>query len=246
MDHIGIETAQNVVVHHEVASIGNRMVAYILDALILLAWIFVCVMLVAISAVAVENPFVMGFIFLVGGIPLLFYDLICEVTMNGQSLGKRSQHIKVARMDGGEPRFGQYLLRWVLRPIDSFYWLGLVVILVNGKGQRLGDLAAGTTVISIKPRLRMQDTLMVPLKPEHQVRFPEAVRLSDAQAALIKEVINATSMDNRWAIVEEMATKVRAAIGNPGEGMKALEFLRTVLEDYVHLTAQAGQQTTNR
>ena len=246
MDQIGIETAQNVVVHQEVASIGDRIIAYILDTLILLAWVFVCVMLVMISAVTLENPIVIGLLFVIGGLPYMFYHLICEVTMDGQSIGKRSQKIKVARMDGGQPRFGQYLLRWILRPIDGFYWIGMVVILINGKGQRLGDLAAGTTVVSLKPRLRLQDTLMTQLKPEHQVRFPEAVRLSDAQAALIKEVLNNTQVKDRWKIVEEMAAKVRMAIGNSGEGMKAFEFLRAVLEDYVYLTGQAGQQTGNR
>jgi hypothetical protein len=170
----------------------------------------------------------------------MFYHLICEITMDGQSIGKRAKKIKVASVDGGQPRLGQYLLRWVLRPIDGFYYLGLVVVLINGKGQRLGDLAAGTTVVSLKPRMRLQDTLMTEVKAEHIVRFPEAVRLNDAQAAMIKEVLNNTQVKDRWTLVEEMATKVRTVIGNPGDGMKAMDFLRAVLQDYVYLTGRQG------
>ncbi|MCB0771437.1 MAG: RDD family protein [Flavobacteriales bacterium] len=240
MEHIGIETAQNVVVHQEVANLGDRIVAYILDTLVLVVWIFICVFLVVASAVAWENPVAIGFFMVVALLPYMFYHLICEITMDGQSIGKRAKKIKVASVDGGQPRLGQYLLRWVLRPIDGFYYLGLVVVLINGKGQRLGDLAAGTTVVSLKPRMRLQDTLMTEVKAEHVVRFPEAVRLNDAQASMIKEVLNNTQVKDRWTLMEEMATKVRTVIGNPGEGMKAMDFLRAVLQDYVYLTGQQG------
>jgi len=244
MQTIGIETAQNVVVQHEVASLGDRIVAYILDALVLIAWIVFLVIIVLLSMDNDPSGIAIGILAFLGLGPYLFYHLVCEITMDGQSIGKRSRKIRVARVDGGQPRIGQYLLRWVLRPIDGFYYLGLIVILVNGKGQRLGDLAAGTTVISLKPRLRLQDTLMTEVRAEHQVRFPEVVRLSDAQAALIKEVLNNYKVGNRAELLREMAEKVSQAIGNTGAGMNAEEFLRAVLQDYVHLTGQAGQPTS--
>lgn len=242
MQTIGIETAQNVVVQHEVASLGDRIVAYILDALVLIAWI---VFIVIIGFMVVDNDpsgVAVGILACLALFPYIFYHLVCEITMDGQSVGKRSRKIRVARVDGGQPRIGQYLLRWVLRPIDGFYYLGLIVILVNGKGQRLGDLAAGTTIVSLKPRLRLQDTLMTEVHAQHQVRFPEVVRLSDAQAALIKEVLNNHKVGNRADLLREMAEKVSLAIGNTGSGLNAEQFLRAVLQDYVHLTGQAGKQ----
>ncbi len=245
MHSIGIESAQNVVIQHEVASLGDRIVAYIIDMLVILAWIVVMAVLIFVSIDALEFGAVTVTLIVIAVVPYMFYHLVCEITMDGQSIGKRAQRIKVARLDGGQPTLGQYVMRWVLRPIDGFYWLGLVVILINGKGQRLGDLAAGTTVVSLKQRLRVQDTLMTDVAAEHQVSFPEAVRLSDAQAALIKEVISNTQVNDRWTLVEEMAAKVRAAIGNEGQGLKALEFLQAVLRDYVHLTGQAGKGPIN-
>lgn len=243
MQHIGIETAQNVVVEHEVASIGDRIVAYILDALVLAGWVLLWFFLMGVlSGRGGPGTGWVIFMVLIVGMPYLFYHLVCEVTMDGQSIGKRARKIKVARLDGGQPGFGQYLLRWILRPIDGFYWLGLVVILINGRGQRLGDLAAGTTVVTLKQRLRLQDTLMTAVPADHRVTFPEVMRLNDAQAAMIREVLNTTKVKDRVRIIEEMAAKVRRAIGNEGSGLGSKEFLEIVLRDYVHLT---GQQTTN-
>jgi uncharacterized RDD family membrane protein YckC len=243
MQTIGIETAQNVVVQHEVASVGDRIVAAILDNLVLGAWIFVIFMIGVAASGNDPSSLVIGILVVLAVLPYMFYDLVCEITMDGQSIGKRARKIRVVRVDGGQPRIGQYLLRWVLRPIDGFYYLGLVVILVNGKGQRLGDLAAGTTVITLKPRLALKDTLMTEVGPGHQVRFPEAIRLSDAQAALIKELLNNRTVGNRYELARDMAERVSLAIGNTGAGLKPEEFLRAVLQDYVYLTGQAGQPT---
>ncbi len=244
MRTIGIETAQNVRLDHETASIGDRVVAYIIDTLIVWSWLFLWIIVISeFDGMNSDVYFTIGIA--IALFPLLFYHLISEVTMNGQSIGKRARHLKVARMDGGQPRFGQYLLRWVLRPIDGFYWLGLVVILINGKGQRLGDLAAGTTVITLRPRMKFRDTLLTDLPAEHVVRFPEAIRLTDAQAAMIREVLN-NRMADKWAVIEEMTVKVKEVIGVQASGMRSLEFLQAVLRDHVYLTSGSAEAATNR
>lgn len=242
MRTIGIETAQNVRLDHETASIGDRVVAYIIDSLIIYSWLILWIIVLSeFDGMNSDIYFTIGFA--IALFPVLFYHLICEVTMNGQSIGKRTRNIKVARMDGGQPRLGQYLLRWVLKPIDSFYWIGLVVILINGRGQRLGDLAAGTTVISLKPRMRSKDTLLTEIPEEYAVRFQEAIKLTDAQAAMIREVLNNRTGD-KWAMIDEMAEKVKNVIGASANGMRSLEFLQTVLRDHVYLTSRSGEATS--
>lgn len=244
MQGLTIETAQNVLVRHEVASLGDRIVAYLLDSLVVAAWVFLWFVLAGAFSIfrgAGEVGTVLLFVLVL--LPVLFYHLACEVLMDGQSIGKRARRIRVARMDGAQPTLGQYLLRWVLRPIDGFYWIGLVVILINGKGQRLGDLAAGTTVVSLKQRLRIQDTLLAEVGEDHQVRFAGAVRLSDRQATMIKEALGKTRTVAGVRLVEELAEKVRTLIGDPGKGMGSIEYLEAVLRDHVHLT---GRQATSR
>lgn len=244
MQTIGIETAQNVMVQHEVASVGDRITAAILDNLVLLAWIFLLFISGIFTAGLGGNSVAVVILIVLALLPYMFYDLVCEIAMDGQSIGKRARQIRVVRMDGGQPRVGQYLLRWILRPIDSFYYLGLVVILVNGKGQRLGDLAAGTCVVSLKQRLKLQDTLMTTVAADHQVRYPEAIRLSDAQAALIKELLNNTKVGGRAELMRQTAERVCQVIGNAEIGPSPEQFLRFVLQDYVHLTGQGGRATT--
>lgn len=243
MSTVGIETAQNVVIHHEVASVGDRIVAYLIDGLVKFAWVMLWVMVLFILGPdSWSEESIIVYVTLLG-LPLSFYHLASELLMDGKSIGKSAVKIKVARLDGGQPTLGQYLLRWLIRPLDGFYGLGLVVVLINGKGQRLGDLAAGTTVVSLKQRTKLTETLLTEVREEHQVRFPEVTHLTDAQAALVKEVVTSTKQANRWALMEEMAAKVREATGITGDGMKAMEFLQVVLRDYVHLTGQQGAGT---
>ncbi|MCW5898408.1 MAG: RDD family protein [Flavobacteriales bacterium] len=237
MDEVGIESAQNVVLSHEVAPLGDRIWAWVIDKLVIFAWSITWIFILGISG-APEGVWAVVF-FLLVLLPYFFYHLICELVLDGKSIGKIHRKIRVARMDGGKPRLGQYLLRWVLRLIDGFYLLGFVVILVNGKGQRLGDIAAGTTVVSLKPRLRLRDTLMAEVEPEHRVRFPGAIRLSDAQARMVRDVLHNTQGD-RWALMEELASKVRRIVGDEGSGLKAMEFLQAVLADHVYLTGMQG------
>ncbi|MEO7082436.1 MAG: RDD family protein [Flavobacteriales bacterium] len=232
METVHIETSQNVSLHYEVATIVDRGLAVVFDWILLAGYTIALVMFM--NKVGVEPPsWAMIIIF---GVPWTFYHLISELLMDGQSLGKRARNIKVARLDGGQPGLGHYLLRWILRMIDSMFFLGAVVILVNGKGQRLGDMAAGTTVISLKQRFSLADTLLVDVPEGYQVQYAEAERLNDAHARLIKEVLGNTSKARPVAMAklaarfqDELAITQRP----PPE-----QFLRTLLTDYLFLTGK--------
>lgn len=71
--------------------------------------------------------------------------------LTGQTIGKRLLGVRVARLDGSEASAGAIAVRTLLRLIDGifFYLVGLVAVLATGeRRQRLGDLAAGTTVVA--------------------------------------------------------------------------------------------------
>ncbi|MBK8227428.1 MAG: RDD family protein [Flavobacteriales bacterium] len=214
MSNIRIETAQNVVIHHEVAGIGDRLVAWLIDGLVKMAWYVFWLMMLFILEPQDWDDTSVGVYLILVQLPPSFYHLASELLMDGKSVGKNVMKIKVVRIDGGQPTLGQYLLRWLIRPLDSLYGLGLVVVLINGKGQRIGDLAGGTTVVSLKQRTRLADTLLTEVRDAHVARFPQAVRLTDAQAALVKEVLGSTRMANRFAMIDEVAAKVRATTGS--------------------------------
>ncbi len=232
METVHIETTQNVALHYEVATIVDRGFAVVIDWLLLAGWTIALVMLG--NKLHIEPPqWVQVILF---GVPWTFYHLVSELLMDGQSLGKRARNIKVARLDGGQPGLGHYLLRWMLRMVDALFFLGAVVILFNGKGQRLGDIAAGTTVISLKQRFSLEDTLLTDVPEGHEVEFREAARLTDEQARLIKEVLGNTSAAKPVAVLK-LANRFQEEFTLEHQADPE-KFLRALLADYLYLTGR--------
>ena len=159
--------------------------------------------------------------------------------MGGQSFGKKIMKIKVVRLDGAQPTFGNYLIRWLLRIIESGLVCSgavpLIVILINGKGQRLGDIAAGTAVIKMKPRVTLNDATVVEIKEEYVPHYPEAANLTDRDVQLIKEILRTSVRDKNHEMLTALSDKVEGILG-----IKATTgpetFLRNVLQDFTYYT----------
>jgi uncharacterized RDD family membrane protein YckC len=68
----------------------------------------------------------------------------------GQTVGKMALGIKVVREDNGEvPGLGGATIRTLLRIVDGLfsYLVAFITVLISGKNQRLGDMAARTLVV---------------------------------------------------------------------------------------------------
>lgn len=98
-----------------------------------------------------------------------FYPVLFEVLRNGQTPGKKILGISVVHDDLTPVSFGTSLVRNLLRSVDFlpfFYLFGLVAMVSNNRFQRLGDLAAGTLVISVKESAKPAKLdNMIPLAP---------------------------------------------------------------------------------
>ena len=237
LETIRIDTPQNVAIEYNVATIVSRGFAAILDWIVLVGYTVLLWWVFSWFAIELwDLPQWVNILLL--GIPWTFYNLLFEIFMDGKSIGKRVMNLKVARMDGGQPGLGHYLMRWIIRPIDSAppIFLGAVVVLFNGKGQRLGDIAAGTCVISLKQRVRLSDTLLVDLPEDHKPTYAEVIRMSDKHARLVKRVLR-NSSTRRRRLVEQMAERVKRELVLTTE-QPAEELLKTVLLDYVYLTGK--------
>ena len=82
-----------------------------------------------------------------------FYPVVFEVLGNGQTPGKKSIGLRVVNRDGTPIGWSASLIRNLLRAVDflpAFYLTGIVSVLCTRDFQRLGDLAAGTLVISVR------------------------------------------------------------------------------------------------
>ncbi|HJU46438.1 MAG TPA: RDD family protein, partial [Chitinophagaceae bacterium] len=190
MNTIKIHTTQNIEIEYDLAGLGERVVARILDMLVIIAYAVVFAIIIANVVRNTEN---MAWVLVIAFLPILFYDLVSEVVMNGQSVGKRIMHIKVISLNGARPTLGQYMNRWLFRLVDFSLTGGvcaLITVAASLRKQRLGDMVAGTTLIKTRPATTIEQTIYAPMPvADHNVTFPEVIRLTDKDMQLVKEVI---------------------------------------------------------
>ena len=95
--------------------------------------------------------------------PVYIYTLVCESLMEGQTFGKKAVKIKVVKIDGFQAGFGDYLIRWIFRLVDIFSnsgIIGIISMIVSKNNQRLGGIASGTAVISLKNDINISHTIL--------------------------------------------------------------------------------------
>ncbi|MEM0517069.1 RDD family protein [Aequorivita flava] len=235
MDNFQIETAQNVNILQNVAGVGDRILAYLLDSLIMGFYVFVIILLFSSVHLTDDYFMVVG---LTIGLPLFLYHLLWEMLWNGQSPGKAVMNLRVVKTDGSKPAFSNYLLRWLLRVIDitaTSGGLALVTILLNGKGQRLGDMAALTTVITEKQIVNFSQTIVTDIPENYQPTYPQVTVFSDAEMQKIKNIFMEARQHGNHHVILKLADKVSSVMTVKLEDTP-LKFLDTVIKDYNHFT----------
>jgi len=236
MDKFKIETAQNITIQQNVAHATTRIGAFFIDFLVQIFYVITVMVLLN----ALDFKFNMDYIlfYMVLMLPIFLYSLIFETLMNGQTLGKYLTAIRVTKLDGSKPTFGSYLIRWVLRIIDISLASGsvaLLTILLNGKGQRLGDLAAGTTVISEKKSVKISDTFATELPADYKPSYPQVTMLTDNDIQTIKELYTKAMRTNNHKTILKLNTKI-LSITNIKTELDAINFIDKVIKDYNYYT----------
>ena len=155
-----ISTPENVDLHLELAGLGNRILAGLIDQTVVL-------LVLAIMGLAAWGVFTgvsssampshvkgiaYGFIamVLIFGLFIIHfgYHMFFEGTWQGQTPGKRVAHIRVIEQNGQPVTWPAVIIRNLLRVIDtSLMLIGVLAIMVDNKERRFGDLAAGTVVV---------------------------------------------------------------------------------------------------
>ncbi|MGF7216799.1 putative RDD family membrane protein YckC [Spirosoma lacussanchae] len=229
---VTIRTSQNVVVEYEPASVGERILATLIDYLVFFGWWLLVLAVPAGVGIETSRFYVVAVL-----LPVVFYDLLCEYFLNGRSVGKLAIGIRVVMLDGTQPGLGAYLLRWLLRIIESgSFMLGIVPIItvgINGKGQRLGDIAAGTSVVRLKPAVSLTDVLTRPVPDNYSLQFPDVRLLTDRDVRIIREVL----LRGDESVLARTADKIKAVTGIDST-LSSRTFLETVLTDYQFITTQ--------
>lgn len=244
MTQLSINTTQNVVINFSAASVGERIGAYMLDLLVKIAYIVVLVVLLTyvfkIDKIfaGMDNWSIFAFITVIT-LPITFYSLFFELWMEGQTLGKRIVKIKVVKIDGYQASFGDYVIRWVFRLIDisiGMGMIGLIAMVVNKKTQRLGDISAGTAVITLKNKITITSTILEELGAEYQPKYPLVIKLSDNDARIIKETFQSALRSADYVILTKLTAKIEQVTGIKNNLDSNKEFIQTILKDYNYYT----------
>lgn len=230
-----IITGQFVHISQTPASLGERMLALIIDYFFLLIYVIGFSLLFTYLGIHASSGFTFLFLFVIVYLPIFCYSLLCEIFNRGQSFGKRLLNIRVVKADGSTPSLSSYLLRWLLFPLDLPITggLGVIFILLTKNHQRLGDLAAGTMVIKEKNYRKIQvslDEYDYLTKGYHPV-YPPAADLSLEQVNVINKTL-ASGRKDRARRVKLLAEKVRSLLSIKQTEGNDEKFLQTLLRDY--------------
>jgi uncharacterized RDD family membrane protein YckC len=146
-----VATPERVSFGYQVAGLGTRAIAQLLDLLIVFGILVAIALAAGGAATFTNNAILADLILIIGGFITVFgYFWASEAMWSGQTLGKKAFRLRAVG-DRGEPlTFVQAGIRNVVRIVDFLpygYGVGVVVLFINGKGKRLGDLAAGTIVV---------------------------------------------------------------------------------------------------
>ncbi|KYG77557.1 RDD family protein [Roseivirga spongicola] len=232
---ISIQTTQNVTIEHDKAGVGNRVLAFMIDlAILILAGMAIGY---TMDQIGWSDKQWINILFY---FPVFFYDLYMEILNNGQSVGKMIMNLRVVRLDGTAPTIGGFILRWILKPIDVMLSgsIAIISIALTQNGQRLGDLAAGTTVVKLRKTEKVNRLQLVEkMEEDYEPQFPEVKALTDKEVNLIKDCLRMQADHTNSKPVLMMSEKVKQKLDIESD-MRPTQFLYTILRDHTYYTTR--------
>lgn len=257
MSLLQVKTSFNIDLQFETAPFHLRLFAWIIDLILL--YVFMWFMGWAIDRqISMERASEFGLVELFMVIPFISYHVICELFMNGQSIGKKIFGIQVVSLTGQNASASQYLLRWLLRFIDFGFWwsflffvssnillgsilligslTGFIVFVSSKYNQRIGDIVAGTTVVLKKLPYNLSDTIFQELDTKsYQITFPDVMRLSDKDINIINNILKQHYKSSIHTHLNTVANKIKSVL-NISTDMEDDMFLETLMRDYNYLS----------
>lgn len=258
-----VDTPENIQFAYDVAGIGSRFLAAIVDTLlIILAEIIVGLIVgLVLARTSVADRFGgAGSALTAAGSLLAFlilwgYYIAFELLWNGQSPGKRVIGLRVVR-EGGRPiGFVNSAIRNLIRLVDFlplFYGIGVVVMFVDRRARRFGDLAAGTLVVKERQGVTLESLsspraaplpAAPPGQPMQPPTLPNIDKLNDQDYTLIMEFLRRRGelgRDARWRLGMQIASGLQSRLGLPqsGDTERFLEYVAGQYQLYKRLQAQ--------
>lgn len=252
MNTLRVETTQNVFLEYNLAGLGERILAFLIDSFVIFLYIWLYLRFLEflfkkwfLEGAISETTFLLVYFFTLI-LPLSTYTLVQEVFFNGQTIGKKIMHIKVVTLNGRQPSLTQYVVRWLFRMIDIWATLGILGIIVaatNKYYQRLGDLAAGTCLIKLKSATQLSKQVIIPeFDKLYEPKYPQVLLLSDTDINYVKEAVLSYEKFGNEEVLVPFVKKLKELLNIENEKLNNYPFLRQIIKDYTYLTSQEEEQ----
>jgi uncharacterized RDD family membrane protein YckC len=246
MSLIAINTSQNVNINFNIASIGERIAAWMIDNVIkfayLLAIFLIFFRLLNLELILKElDDWSAAAVIIILTFPTHIYTLVCESLMEGQTFGKKIIKIKVVKIDGFQASFGDYLMRWFFRLVDiGILVVGLITMILSKNNQRLGGIASGTAVISLKNNVNIFHTILENLKEDYIPTFPQVIALTDNDVRIIKENFQKAIKTDDRQVIFRLTTKIKEILKIEIDPTKFSDrrFIDIIIKDYNFYTGK--------
>jgi uncharacterized RDD family membrane protein YckC len=240
----GIVTPEAVLLDLDRAELGSRGIARALDVLVQLAALGLMGAVLALVLGAVHAPdwLYAALLILALFVVVFAYHCIFESLTRGKTLGKMALGLRVVTIDGAPIRFRHAALRAMLGLVDFFVPPGgataICASIASARGQRLGDLVAGTIVLHERDSGGGAHALWFVPPPwlEPLVSRIDTTPLTTAELALVRrflvrgrELTVAARADLGGALVRRMSARLGVL---PPPGVTHDAFLGCVLASY--------------
>lgn len=234
MNKLLINTPQNVKIEYNLASLGSRIIAFAIDYFIILIYYILIIVILDYFNINKRDSWLFFGILSLLTLPAFFYPIIMETAFSGQSIGKKIMKIKVVKIDGTRANFYQYFARWTFSLVDIWMCMGgiaITSIALSKYGQRIGDLSAETSVISLKAKLNLQQTIFEDVPSEKDIIFPQVIKLSDQDANKVKEIYDGAVSRKDYNILLALTQKLET-IMDVKSTMHPNDFVIQVMKDH--------------
>jgi uncharacterized RDD family membrane protein YckC len=223
-----IETPENVAFDYQVAGIGSRFLAALVDSLILGA-VYVFLLIVALLLLAFSPRLnlpleivrqlsnILTAALLIAAFLILFgYYIVCEIVTGGQSPGKELVGLRVIKENGYPLSPLDSIIRNLVRVIDFFpfaYGFGIITMFFNARSKRLGDFAAGTLVVRVGQQVKLSELTTSKAVVDTAPEWPGIEQLTEAEIELIESFLQRRSkLDKPEALGAQIARRIQSRI----------------------------------
>ena len=107
---------------------------------------------------------------------------------------------------------------------------------MNKKAQRLGDMAAGTSVITLRNNVNISSTILEEINEDYKPTYPLVIKLSDNDVRIIKENFIRAKSVNDSVLLTKLTDKIETVTGIKNQSGNHVDFINTIIKDYNYYT----------